>query len=111
MLSKISEFSTIPYTIRLYDEFQKDSVVRKVLLNVLKKKDVFEKTLSPSEKRLRLRFSCPKCKYTEKSAENLQLEILGEHEVQLRNHCFEHGSISVIISENKEGYFDMNVPL
>lgn len=111
MLSKISEFSTISYTIRLYDEFQREPVVRKALLDVLKKKDVFEKTLSPSEKRLRLRFPCPKCKYTEKSAENLHLEMLEENEVRLSNQCFEHGIISMNISENNDTYFDMNVPL
>jgi len=111
MLLEISTLSSINYEIRLYEEFQKDKVIRKVLIDVLKNKDSFTKILSPTENRLHIRFPCPKCNYTEKSAENLSIEFLDDGNVKLVNKCFEHGEISTILSEFNEEYFDMNVPL
>lgn len=110
MLKKIASLSETTYTIRLYDEFQRQPIVRRTVVEVLKKKDIFERILSPSDKQLHLRFPCPQCKYTEKYSDNLNIDFVDENIVQLKNKCFEHGDISISISENNDDYFDMNVP-
>jgi hypothetical protein len=111
LIAALSTRSSVPAIIRSYTEFQSLPIVRKTLLTILQQRDSFYPIVSPSEKRLHLRFPCPRCKYQDKHAASVRIETITETTAVLVSTCYQHGDYNITLSENNSDFIDANTPL
>jgi hypothetical protein len=111
LITVLSTRSGISAVIRTYEEFQSLPIVRKTLLTILQRRDSFYPIVSPSEKRLHLRFPCPVCKYQDKHAANVRIEEITETAAVLASTCYQHGDYRITLSERSSDFIDANTPL
>jgi len=111
IFDELSSLSSIPYSIKSYQEFQSQSFFRAAILRIFKDKEKFEKILSPYEKHLRLRFPCPECHYVDKPSRNTKLIEQTNDELIFESYCFEHGKFYSVVRVDNNTYFDTNTPL
>jgi len=104
--------SEICFNIEYYKEFQANTFVRKILLEIISRQEEFIPHIAPSEKYLRIRFPCPYCGYMEKTAKLTKIvEKRNKFDITLSSHCFAHGDYSIRISSTNNEYVDFNTPL
>lgn len=99
------------YEILFFYEYQKDPLVRKSLIEVINQYDLLNKILDPKKGQIRLRFSCPVCGLTEKHLVNTQIDEISKEHLKMSSKCPVHGEHILLITEDNEEKFDMNVPL
>jgi len=93
VLDFFSSSTGINYETEYYEEFQRNSFVRKTLLEIIDGKEKFIPYIAPSEKRLRIRFPCPTCKLMEKTAkDSIIVERKNVYDVTYETICPNHGS-------------------
>lgn len=107
----LSKRTSIPYKIKNYTQLQADPIVRKTMLQIIQNREKFIPILSPSTKKLHLRFPCPICRFADKHAYSQRFEIVDSKTVKVINRCFEHGDHSIIIKEDNQDFFDINTAL
>lgn len=61
ILNRLSTMDEIEYEIMFFYDYQKHTLVRKSLLEVLDNADILGEVLNPKDGSIRLRFECPKC--------------------------------------------------
>ena len=111
MLDGLASRSGIAYNLLFYKEFQEIPFVRKKLLDIIKRENVFIPIIAPSEDHLRVRFSCPICKWQEKEGKTTKTEEVGDESLLLTSTCLEHGPYQTLLSEGNKDFVDMNTPL
>lgn len=111
LLEKLSAKSSISYNIRRYDEYQKNPIVRRTVIKILKDYDAFAEILNPSDKHVHIRTVCPICHYGEKSAKYIRIRENHDGSLTLTNKCFQHGDFDVTITENNDEFIDMNAQI
>jgi len=111
IITALSKRSGVSAILRTYTEFQSIPIVRKTLLTILQQRDSFYPIVSPSEKRLHLRFPCPICKYHDKQAASVRIETITETTAVLVSTCYQHGNYSITLSESSPDFIDANTPL
>ena len=110
LLDKLKSMYSRDYSIRTYSEFQSIKEVRGNLVRVFKDEEYFAELFNPVQKKIRIRFPCPYCKYIEERAEKLNVTVQ-DNGILLEDTCFAHGKINTFISADNDAYFDSNVPL
>ena len=112
MLDRLRDYSKVDYNLLHYKEFQEIPFVRKTLLEIIRREKEFIPIIAPSENHLRVRFSCPECKWQEKEGKTTVLKnIGGDGSLTLSSKCFEHGEHQVTLASNNKDFVDMNTPL
>lgn len=107
-----SKETEVNYAIEYYSEFQKNPFVRKKLLEIINREDEFLPFISPSEKRLRIRFPCPKCDLMEKTAFNSKITKRNSiYNLTYSSSCPKHGKYNVRITPTNGSLVDFNTPL
>ncbi|NKC19988.1 hypothetical protein CWC29_014320 [Pseudoalteromonas sp. S4498] len=107
----LSQLTDIPYKICSYDDFQKKPAFRRNLLKILQNKEQFSSFLSPTDKVIRFRFPCPKCRWVDKSSKTTRILSFDEDHAVLSSRCFKHGEHQIILSEKSSDFIDTNTPL
>lgn len=107
----LSAKTNIRLTIRTYQEFQQIPIVRQTLLKIINEEDKFRQIISPSEKRLHIRFPCPKCKLMDKSAINTKISTKTTDKVVFNLFCPHHGNFNTELTEDNNEFIDANTPL
>lgn len=107
ILTNISLFSGIPFSVRTYSEFQKNRYVRKALIDIINERDFFRELLFPSATDLHIRTICPTCGLGKKNIDKLE-ESHNSSEIKLTGYCPIHGKYKIKINENNEEYVDIN---
>ena len=107
----LTQVSDIAYDIQLYRQFQALPAFRQNLVHILNRFDEFAPVISPSEKRIRVRFPCPKCQFSDKGSKSVRILESSTEQVQLESRCFEHGAHHITIRQDSEDYVDTNTPL
>lgn len=103
--------AAVGHRIQLYREFQAGKIFRKNLLRILANIAKFEPVLSPAEKRVRVRFPCPVCGFSDKPSMSVETVELGSEYAILESSCHEHGRHTITIREDGGDYVDTNTPL
>ena len=111
ILNRLSTLDGIEYEIMFFYDYQKQTLVRKSLLEVLDNADILGEVLNPKDSSIRLRFECPKCGLVDKHNHNLKIIHKSKDKIILENECPIHGKHRLTVTENNEERFDMNVPL
>lgn len=111
ILNRLSEMDGIEYEILFFYDYQKEHLVRKSLLEVLDNADILGYVLNPKDGSIRLRFECPKCGLVDKHNRNLKVVHKSIDSIVLENECPIHGKHTLVVTEDNEEKFDMNVPL
>lgn len=112
MLDRLRDYSKVDYNLLRYKEFQEIPFVRKTLLGIIRREKEFIPIIAPSEDHLRVRFSCPECKWQEKEGKTTALKNIGnDGSLTLSSKCFEHGEHQVTLAPNNKDFVDMNTPL
>ncbi len=112
MLDRLRDYSKVDYNLLYYKEFQEISFVRKMLLEIIRREKEFIPIIAPSEDHLRVRFSCPECKWQEKEGKTTALKNIGnDGSLTLSSKCFEHGEHQVTLAPNNKDFVDINTPL
>lgn len=106
----LSKRTGINYTIRTYLEFQKNQIVRKSIIEILKDKDFFQQLLFPKDNLLHVRTICPKCKLGRKSPDKLRINI-DDDAIILSEKCPIHGEYNTIIKADNLAFIDINTQL
>lgn len=111
ILNRLNEKDSIDYEILFFYDYQKDFLVKKSLIKVVKNYDLLKYTLDPKMGEIRLRFPCPHCGLTEKHLWKTQIDEITDESISLSSYCPIHGEYSIKIDKNSTDKFDMNVPL
>ena len=111
ILNRLSTMDGIEYEIMFFYDYQKQTLVRKSLLEVLDNANILGEVLNPKDGSIRLRFECPKCGLVDKHNHNLKVIHKSKDKIILENECPIHGKHRLTVTENNEERFDMNVPL
>lgn len=111
ILDRLHEKDDINYEIRFFYDYEKDFLVKKSLIKVMKNYDLLKYTLDPKTGEIRLRFPCPHCGLTEKHIWKTQVDEITNSSISLHSYCPIHGEYSIKIDKNSDAKFDMNVPL
>ena len=90
LLGHFSAQTGVPYTVRPYREFGLIPEFRAALIAMLRDREGFAPIVSPSERRVHIRFACPFCGWAEKSCSTLRVSDVGSH-LDLSMICPEHG--------------------
>lgn len=107
----LHERTTIQFLVRSYDEYQRLSSFRKPLLEMTRRSTEFGPILAPHEKRIRIRFPCPECKYVDKGSVSTEVIELNENMAMLKADCFSHGEHRIVLREDNSDFVDTNTPL
>lgn len=107
ILEKLSVFANIPYSVRSYNEFQKNRYIRKSLINIVNDKEYFKELLFPSASDLHIRTICPTCGLGKKTIKRLE-EKHNKNELILKGYCPIHGLYEIKVTEENEEYVDIN---
>lgn len=110
VLNKISQMSKIHFTIRKYNDFQKNKYVRESVIKIVNSSDYFSKLLSPADNVLHIRTICPVCGLGKKNVNSLS-EVHDDKGVGLKGYCPIHGKYNVIVRSNNSDYIDINTQL
>ena len=111
ILNRLSNLDKIKYEIIFFYDYQKERLVRKSLLEVLEHSDILGEVLNPKDGSIRLRFECPICGLVDKHNFNLKVIDNSKNKIVLENECPVHGKHRLVVTEDNEEKFDMNVPL
>lgn len=111
LLDQLARWTGIRYAVRWYREFQAQPLVRQHLLEIIRQHDRFAPIVSPSQKRLHVRFPCPACLYVDKSAATVRVVHTDSQRVTLAARCSDHGVHRVEIREDNDAWVDLNTPL
>ena len=111
LLDTLSKRTGIPSTVRSYEQFQHIPLVRRQLLTILQRYEEFAPIVSPSEKRLHVRFPCPMCHYMDKNACTVRLKEVTSDMVRLTSRCCDHAEHSIDVREANNDFIDMNAAL
>ena len=112
MLDRLKEYSKVDYNLLYYKEFQEMPFVRGTLLEIIRREKEFIPIIAPSEDHLRVRFSCPECKWQEKEGKTTVLKAIGEDgSLNLSSRCYAHGEHQITLAPNNKDFVDMNTPL
>ncbi len=111
LLDDLAGRTGIPYVIRWYREFQALPLIRQQLAHMLRNYDKFAPIVSPSKKRLHVRFPCPTCRYVDKAAVTVRLVQSDPERVILAARCPEHGAHRIELRDDNDAWVDMNTPL
>jgi hypothetical protein len=111
LLDDLAARTGIPYVIRWYREFQALPLIRQQLAHMLRNYDKFAPIVSPSKKRLHVRFPCPTCRYVDKAAVTVRLVQSDPERVILAARCPEHGAHRIELRDDNDAWMDMNTPL
>lgn len=101
----------IKYELLYYNKFQSLPFVRKKLIEIVKRKKEFIPFIAPTERRLRIRFPCSKCRFAEKTSINTKIKILTQNRMKLDSTCFDHGPYSIEIRQNNKEFVDFNTSI
>lgn len=80
-------------------------------MKIINNPDDFIPILSPSERRLHLRFPCPYCHLTDKHSVNITPTKIQSDSVQFECNCPTHGRFNVTYSETNSQFIDANTPI
>jgi len=111
ILRYLSSRSGIPHRVRTYTELQAHRTFRTGLIEIIRRSGEFAPILSPSERRLRVRFPCPTCKYAEKRGVMVRVVEVRGDSVQLSSSCPTHGAYERIVSTMNADFVDANAPI
>jgi len=107
ILDAISEYSNVNYTIRTYNDFQKNTSVRKAVIDIVNDKEFFKELLFPSTNELHIRSLCPECGLGRKEINDLDLS-LEDDIITLKEQCPIHGEYTTVIKSDNSDYVDIN---
>ena len=107
ILEKLSVLSNVSYSVRSYNEFQKNRYIRKSLINIVNDKEYFKELLFPSASDLHIRTICPTCGLGKKTIKRLE-EKHNKNELILKGYCPIHGLYAIKVTEENEEYVDIN---
>lgn len=107
----IGDIAGVSHRIQLYREFQAGIHFRTNLLRILNRLQEFEPVLSPAEKRVRVRFPCPTCGFSDKPSMTVQTVELTQSHAVIESMCHEHGRHAIMITADSGDYVDTNTPL
>lgn len=107
---QLQELTEVPYKLITYSESQAQPAFRRHFLMTLKHAEHLGWCVNPSLGRLRYRFPCPKCFYSEKFAERTELLEFDDEHAVFRCMCLNHGNYEVAVStDGSDGtYIDLN---
>lgn len=111
ILNRLKKRDKIDYEIKFFYDYQRNYLVKKSLIKVIKNYDLLRYTLDPKSGEIRLRFPCPQCGLTEKHIWKTKINEVTDETLYLTSYCPYHGDYSIKIDENSTDKFDMNVPL
>lgn len=107
ILNKISNLSGVNYSIRTYDNFQKNEIIRDSVIKIVNDKSFFTDLLFPSSKELHIRSLCPYCYLGKKKIEKLNENHYFDN-VEIYEECPYHGKYKTVIYKNNDSYIDIN---
>ncbi len=111
ILNDFSKKSSIPYSVRTYSQFQRETMFREGLIKILDNYSFFSQLLNPSSNRLHLRIKCPVCNEYDKTSKNLNIQKQKEGGYLLESYCEKHGYYSVNLTIDNDEYVDVNTQL
>ncbi|MEA2003789.1 MAG: hypothetical protein U9O53_02410 [archaeon] len=112
LFDRYSKLSEIGYEVISYDDFQSDSFVRKILLDIIDRESEFKHLLNPADNILKFRFRCDLCNFQEKSVKTREkIRQDGKYDVTYATDCFKHGIFESTITPDNNTFVDMNTPL
>lgn len=111
ILNKLKSRDNINYEIQMFEDYQKDEVMREALLQIMNNHEMIGRIINPKNGEIYLRFPCPKCDYIDKHNFNRKIESITPEEIVLSNICPNHGYHKITINKTSKEFFDMNVPL
>jgi len=111
VLACVSSLAGVPYQVQFYSDFQRDRVVRRTLMNVIRDERLFGPILHPADGRLRIRFPCPSCALEDRHAHTLSLEEATATALTFRSRCLHHGEFCSVLSETGGDYVHVSTML
>ena len=109
LFSYLEKKSGVNKTDRTFEEFQRIPFVREKLIQIIKS-DEFKAVVSPSERKLHIRFPCPHCGYSDKSGVYFQCVDRSDG-LHLKSKCFQHGETDLLLTLANEKFVDFNTPI
>jgi len=112
VMQYFSEKTGVGYEVETYREFQQNSIVRQKLLEIISREEEFAPYISPSERRLRIRFPCEECNLMEKTSKDSTLVDASNHmDLLYVTSCPKHGEYEVRVSPQSTHLVDFNTSL
>lgn len=100
----------IKYNIKSYFDFQKNSTIRKTIIDIYNDIDYFSELLDPSNHGMLVRTKCPICNWSNRSPSSYKYLATDEN-LTIKSDCFEHGEYELNITADNNCYIDMNTQL
>lgn len=112
VLDFLREKTGVDYELLYYKQFQEIPFVRKTLLEMIDREKEFAPVAAPSEGHLRVRFSCPTCKFAEKSGIKTAIKArIDKHNLVLSSECPDHGVYEINLKIDNKDFVDINTPV
>jgi hypothetical protein len=106
-----SKKANISFSIRTYEQFQSNKIIRKGLIKVVNDMDFFIKLLNPKDKKLHIRTKCPQCGRIDKNMVNTKIKELTPESFVIENSCGKHGKFETLVSIDGNSFIEMNTQL
>ena len=110
LFNRLKKYSGLSYSIRTFQEYQRECIVRETVVKIINDYSFFSKLLNPKDRMLHFRISCPKCGLKNKTYEELKY-IVEPYNVKIEFDCPMHGKYMVNINKSNQDYIDMNTQL
>lgn len=112
LLNFFSTKSKVAYELLYYKDFQEVPFVRKTLIKIIQQKKKFLSYIAPTERRLRIRFPCPICKFAEKTAIEVTVKPIKDKKGFIfHSYCNHHGPHSITLLPNNNDFIDFNTSI
>lgn len=111
ILERLKVLDKIDYEIQFFNEYQKTSIVRETVIEIMNYRDEVGEILNPKNGEIYLRFPCPICGLIDKHNYKRVIDNITESTLEMSNICPIHGKHKIKISPDNDSLFDMNVPL
>ncbi|MGA8942094.1 MAG: hypothetical protein WB502_05165 [Thermoactinomyces sp.] len=104
LLSNLSQFSGVDYSMRKQTEFNNQPIISKIIKYIIKRKNLVAPILDPETATLRIRIACPQCGLTDKKGvKNVINESI------IKTYCPLHGWFDYSIDQTNK--LEFNTPL
>lgn len=110
LLGWLQKNTGIEYRTRRYKQFQAETAVRKATIEICNNQQI-KTLLSPHDHKLHIRAECPVCGNIDKLMKQTSIVPLSDDCFIIESHCILHGSYSVEIRKDNNGYFEANTQI
>jgi len=112
IFTSFSEKTNISSSIRTYEKFQANKIIRDGLIKVVNDMDFFVKLLNPKDGKLHVRTKCPKCGRMDKDRINTRIKEITSEGFVVESFCAaDYGKFDTPVSTEGNSFIEINTQL